>query len=184
MKYYLIILSFLFSLDMAAQAFKVDRQPMCWVTSNNVDSSLNRFTLVSPRNSNLVLNFLYTNGAGARVDISSGGRLWYGYCGECTRDTLPIPRIEGFSVSEPTINVFNPSACGSILVATVYGVTDANSQIVVTVNNVPVSFNYSAATRSLTAESNPGSGSGIHNFKLTVTIPSGTAVMAKDFDCQ
>lgn len=162
--------------------YALDGQPICW-EYNNIDSTLNRYVVVSAGSPNSVLTFLYVNAAGETVDVSLGGRLWFGYCGICTRDTLPIPRIEGFAVSEPTINPFNPTRCGSTMVATVYGVTDANSQVSVTLDGVPISYTYNAGSKVVTANAEEVTGSGDHTFILTVTIPSGTTQNSGSFGC-
>ena len=158
------------------------RQEICWVTPDGVDSSLNRYVYISHRTSENPRIITHLNAAGEVVDVSAGGTFHYGYCHCCTRDTLPIPRIEDFNVSAPTINPLNPTQCGSTMVAIVYGVSNT-SQIEVELDGSPVSFDYDPQSKTVTSTQNTPIGSGIHTFTLTVTIPSGITVETGQFNC-
>lgn len=183
MKYLLFISLLFFCSAACTQTQILDRQEICWVTPSGQDSSLNRYVYISIRTPDNPQIVNYTNASGQLVDVSAGGQFFMGYCHCCTRDTLAIPRIENFSVSQPVLNPFDPSACGSSLTANVYGVTDT-SQIVITLDSSPVTFTYYAPTKSVVATQNPGTGTGVHTFRLTVTIPAGTTFQESTFDCQ
>ena len=165
----------LFAQRRAKRIFELDRQEICWVTPEGVDSNLNRYILVSSRTPSHPRIINHINSSGQVVDVSAGGTFYYGYCHCCTRDTLPIPRIEDFNVSEPTINPLNPTQCGSTMVAVVYGVSNT-SQIEVELDGNPVLLTYDPQTKTVISTQYTPIGSGVHTFTLTVTIPSGTTV--------
>lgn len=162
--------------------YKIDRQPMCWVTPSAIDSSLNRYTLLSSRTGATSQILQWTNANGEVVDVSAGGAFWYGYCDECSRDTLPVPRIESFVVSQPIFNPFNPTDCGSAITAYIYGV-QSESEIDLEIDGSPVSFTYDPITKYIFAEVHYATGSGVHNVTLTATILTGTAIKNGSFDC-
>lgn len=183
MRITLVILITLIAFGMNGQTtYKIDRQPMCWVTPTSIDSSLNRYTLLSSRTGATSSVLQWTNANGQAVDVSSGGTFWYGYCDECTRDTLPVPRIESFVVSQPIFNPFFPTDCGSAITAFVYGV-QSESEISLEVDGSPVTFSYDPITKYIFAIVNYATGSGVHNVTLTATISTGVAIENGSFDC-
>lgn len=167
----------------SAQAvYKIDVSPICWVTPSGVDSSLNRYSVISSRTGSQTTILHYTDANGGIVDAASGGQFFFGYCDQCTRDTLGVPRIESFVVSQPIINPFNPTVCGSAITATIYG-AQSESDITVTVDGSPIDFYYDPNTRTILAETHTTTGSGVHTVIVTVTISTGTAVKTGTFDC-
>lgn len=158
----------------------IDRLEMCWVI-NSVDSSINRYVQISSRTpATDPVVIAYTNGDGDQVNVS-GGTLYYGYCSQCARDTLPVPRIEQFGVSQPIFNPFSPN-CDAAVVAFVFGVQD-ESQITITLDGSPISFTYDPVTKAIMAIADSSPGTGVHTVVLTATIPTGIATKTGTFDC-
>ncbi len=75
-----------------AQKNAIEAEPICW-NYNGVDSSLNRYVLVSSR-SNQRITLFYHDAYQNIVDVSAGGSFSFGYC-----DTL-------CGISEVTIDTF------------------------------------------------------------------------------
>jgi hypothetical protein len=169
---------------------------MCW-TIDGTDSTLTRYTFISSRPGTLPVTLIYRNAQGANV-TPTGGRLAYGFCECCTRDTLPIPRIENYAESVPVPNPMDPgslTACYRGQNAYVFGVTNPATQIVATSDGNPLTYvgdataglgewSFNPATRFFRALSpNYGTGTGPHDMQFTITIPAGTTGRTLNFDC-
>lgn len=160
----------------------IDNVPMCWVI-NGTDSSITRYIQISSRTPAVdPLIITYTNAKGDQVDVSGGGQFFYGYCDQCSRDTLPVPRIEMFGISQPVFNPFNPTNCDSAISAKIFGVTDPG-QITLTLDGSPITFEYDPITKYISALAESTPGTGVHTVVLTATIPTGTAIKSATFDC-
>lgn len=184
----------------AAQAqavLAIKPTPVCWVVAG-ADSSLVRYTLISSSQPAAVANLTYRNAAGNNVTITPGGVLYLGACACCSRDTLPIPRVENYSEIAPVPNPMDP---GSLTVCYrgqsgyLYGITDPTTQITATSDGVPLTYvgsataglgewSYDPTNKFFRALSpNYGTGSGPHDIEFVVTIPAGTLTRTLNFDC-
>lgn len=189
-------LTFWVGLVTGQSVFSITTTPMCWITGG-VDSTLFRYVLVGSRATEPTV-MGYRNAAGLQVAVS-GGRLYYGQCECCPRDTLPVPRIENYSEISPIPNPMDP---GSLTVCYrgqsgyLFGVTDPTTQISVISDGSPLTYigigpavstgqwSYDPITKFFRALGpNYGTGSGPHTMVLTVTIPSGTLTRTLNFNC-
>lgn len=181
----------------AQSVFSIAPTPVCWVVSG-VDSSLVRYMLISSRTPATVSSLVYRNAAGSNVTITPGGTLYLGACACCTRDTLPIPRVENYSEVVPLPNPMDPPSltyCYRGQAGYLYGITDPTTQIVATSDGVPLTYvgsatatlgqwSYDPTNKFFRALSpNYGTGSGTHDIQFTVTIPAGTLNRVFNFDC-
>ncbi len=175
--------------------YTIARSELCWITAG-ADSSLMRYMLVSSRANESPTQLVYRNAAGQNVNVT-GGRLYYGSCECCTRDTLPIPRIENYAEVVPVTNPMDPAsllACYRGQTGYLFGVTHP-SQIVITADGVPLTYTtdpipafgqytWDSVTGFFRGYSpNYGVGTGPHTMVLTVTIPSGTLTRTLNFNC-
>lgn len=84
-----------------AQVFQILQEQVCWTTPALIDSSLNKYVLISSLDSEPPRTLSYTNGQGQNVDVN-GGNVNNGYC--CC-DIVLEGGIDQISILEDSIIV-------------------------------------------------------------------------------
>lgn len=85
-------------LGWAQSRYGVEGVPVCWRTPLGVDSSLNRYVIISSTGKP-VQTIVYENAAGGVVTVS-GGSMRYGYC-DCIDFTVPDSSVTWEMLTEP-----------------------------------------------------------------------------------
>lgn len=93
-----LLLLFLPVLGCAQSRYGVEGVPVCWRTPLGVDSSLNRYVIISTTGKP-VQTIVYENANGVVVSVS-GGSLRYGYC-DCIDFTVPDSSVTWEMLTEP-----------------------------------------------------------------------------------
>ena len=93
-----LFLLFLPILGFAQSRYGVEGVPVCWRTPLGVDSSLNRYVVISTTGKP-VQTIVYENAAGSVVTVA-GGTMRYGYC-DCIDYTVPDSSITWAMLTEP-----------------------------------------------------------------------------------
>lgn len=101
----------------SSQVYSIAQEPVCWTTPLGVDSSLNRYIMLSNLDNQPPRTLTYVNGAGTVVDVSGGGTMAPGYCGtivasmlineiDVVQDSIIILLAEGVEISRDTVGPF------------------------------------------------------------------------------
>lgn len=93
-----LFLLFLPVLGVAQSRYGVEGVPMCWRTPLGVDSSLNRYVIISTTGKP-VQTIVYENANGVVVTVA-GGSMRYGYC-DCIDFTVPDSSVTWEMLTQP-----------------------------------------------------------------------------------
>lgn len=104
MKKLLYLLLFLPVLGWAQSRYGVEGIPMCWTTALGVDSSINRYVIISSTGKP-VQTIVYENARGVVVNVS-GGSLKYGYCDCGSSTNVPNNSIAFSKLTQPVKDSF------------------------------------------------------------------------------
>jgi len=182
------ILSLLMSLFISAHTQQTATfiEPLCWGATDR-DSTVHRITFVSASAAG-ILEVGYINNNGINITVTSPDSLSIGACECCYGKFPPVnpnlePAINILSVSQPTFNPINPTACSSTLVFQTTGVTDI-ADITVEADNVSIPFSWDPITGQGVATATYTFGSGFHTFDVTITtIDCNPCTDTGQFDC-